>query len=245
MKTPHEEIKFAAPGIVSGPSIIGQGAGAEFNGIGINNYSWRSQMKKRKCIYTALVLLVSIVFLNGCSTTMKLKYTKPAIDTMNRINKGSISVVVNDQRPSEEGKNDHTRVGTIRNTFGVPFPLRADADREPPKVIKELVSDCLKASGYEVVESSNNVAHLYVDLRSFWSDGYQYNKMYMAMITELKNDPNASPVWSYELKSDAAVTWTVGYGQLDKGFTKLLEDAKKKLIAQFESSEFHNRLKAF
>jgi hypothetical protein len=202
-------------------------------------------MKKRKCIFTALVMWVSIVLLNGCSTTMKLNYTKPPIDTMNKINKGTISVVVNDQRPPEEGKNDQTRVGTIRNTFGMPFPLRADADREPPMVIKELVSDCLKASGYEVVESSNNVARLYVDLRSFWSDGYQFNKMYMAMITELKNNPNASPVWSYELKSDAAVPWTIGYGQFDKGFTKLLEDAKKKLMTQFESSEFHHSLRLF
>ena len=176
---------------------------------------------------------------------MKLKYTKPPIDTLNRIDKGTISVIVNDRRLPEEGKNDRTRVGTIRNTFGVPFPLRADADRQPPKVIKDLVSDCLKASGFEVVESSNNVAHLIVDLRSFWSDGYQYNKMYVAMITELKNNPNASPVWSYELKSDAAVPWTIGYGQIDKGFTKLLEDAKKKLMAQFESSEFHNSFKAF
>jgi uncharacterized lipoprotein YajG len=202
-------------------------------------------MKKQKWIFTALVMWAGIVLLNGCSTTMKLNYTKPPIDTMNRIDKGAISVIVNDRRPPEEGKNDLTRVGTIRNTFGVPFPLRADADRQPPQVIKELVSDCLKASGYEVVESSNNVAHLFVDLLSFWSDGYQYNKMYMSMTTELKNDPDASPLWSYELKSDAAVPWTIGYGQMDKGFTKLLEDAKKKLLAQFKSSEFNDRFKAF
>jgi hypothetical protein len=202
-------------------------------------------MKKRKCIFSFLFIWACIILLNGCSTTMKLKYTKPPIDTANKINKGKISIVVNDQRPAEEGKNDPTRVGTIRNTFGMPFPLKADAEREPPKVLKELVSDCLKASGYEVVESSNDVAHLYVNLRSFWSDGYQYNKMVMAMITELKNDPNASPTWSYELKSDAAVPWTIGYGQIDKGFTKLLEDVKVKLMAQFESLEFHNSLKTF
>jgi uncharacterized lipoprotein YajG len=202
-------------------------------------------MKKRKCIFSFLFIWAGIILLNGCSTTMKLNYTKPPIDTANKINKGKISIVVNDQRPPEEGKNDPTRVGTIRNTFGMPFPLKADAEREPPKVLKELVSDCLKASGYEVVESSNDVVQLYVNLRSFWSDGYQYNRMDMAMITELKNDPNASPVWRYELKSDAAVPWTIGYGQLDKGFTKLLEDVKGKLMAQFESPEFHNSLKAF
>jgi hypothetical protein len=192
-------------------------------------------MKAQKCFITALVLSVSIIILNGCSTTMKLSYNKPSIKTMDN---GPICIVVNDQRPSEKGKSDHTRVGTIRNTFGKPFPLRADPDRVPPMVIKELVSDCLKASGYKVVEPSDNAAQLCVTLRSFWSDGYQFNKMYLEMVTELKKDPSASPVWSYELNSDAAVIWTIGYNQIDKGFTKLLEDAKEKLLVQFESSEF-------
>ena len=198
-------------------------------------------MKRRKCIFTALVMLASIILLSGCSTTMKLNYAKPLIDTANKINKGKISIVVNDRRLPEEGKNDPTRVGTIRNTFGMPFPLKADAEREPPKVIRELVSDCLKASGYEVVASSNNVANLYVDLRSFWSDGYQYNKMAMAMITELKNDTNASPVWSYELKSDAAVPWTIGYGHtsaagglaVNPGMTITREQADEMLADDF------------
>lgn len=199
-------------------------------------------MKMRKFVFTAFGLWVSMLFLSGCSTTMKLNYPKPSVKALN---KGSICVVVNDQRPDEEGKSDHMRVGTIRNTFGMPFALMADADREPLKVVKELVSDCLKGSGYEVVAVSDKVAQISVTLRSFWSDGYQYNKMYMAMDTELKKDPNASPVWRYELKSNAAVAWTVGYGQIDKGFTKLLEDAQNKLTAQFESSEFHNRLNSF
>ena len=103
-------------------------------------------MKKQKCILSFLFIWAGIILLNGCSTTMKLNYTKPLIDTANNIDKGKISVVVNDQRPPEEGKNDPTRVGTIRNTFGMPFPLKADAERQPPKVIKELVSDCLRAS---------------------------------------------------------------------------------------------------
>ncbi|MFN2302143.1 MAG: hypothetical protein ACK2TV_00270 [Anaerolineales bacterium] len=197
-------------------------------------------MKRRKFIFNALFLLISILLLNGCSTTMKLKYTKPPI---NKLDNGVISVVVNDQRPAEEGKIDHTRVGTIRNTFGVPFALRADENRQPPKVIKELVSDCLKASGYAVGESSHKAAHLNIELRSFWSDGYQYNKMYIAILMELRRDPKAPPVWSNELKSDATVIWTMGYGQIDKGFTKLLEETKEKLMALFGSSEFHDSLK--
>jgi uncharacterized lipoprotein YajG len=148
-------------------------------------------MKRRKFIFNALFLLISILLLIGCSTTMKLNYTKPPI---NQLDNGIIRVVVNDQRPPEEGKIDYTRVGIIRNTFGVPFALRADKNREPPKVIEGLVSDFFNASGYDVGESSQNAGHLNIELRSFWSDGYQYNKMYIAMLMKLRKDPNAPPV---------------------------------------------------
>lgn len=192
--------------------------------------------------FSKLGLLTCIIFIGGCSTSMNLRYVKPSFEEMN---KGKICVVVNDQRPPEEGSNDPTRVGTIRNTFGMPFPLRSSVGREPPKVIKELVSDCLKAAGYEVVEQSNNVPQLYVVLQSFWSDGYQHNRMWMTMFTELKNDINSPPVWRYEFESNVGVTWTAGYGPFDKGFNRMLEDAKQKLIDQFKGSKFHNSFKSF
>lgn len=196
-----------------------------------------------RIISTKLVLLACIILvISGCATSMSLRYEKPSFEMMN---KGKICVVVNDQRPSEEGGSDPTRVGTIRNNFGMPFPLRSSVGREPPKVIKELVSDCLKAAGYEVVDQSNNVPQLYIALQSFWCDGYQYNKVWMTMATELKNNTNSPPVWHYEFESNAGVIWTVGYGPFDEGFNRMLEDAKQKLIAQFKDSKFHNNFKSF
>ena len=173
---------------------------------------------------------------------MSLSYEKPFFDQMD---KGKICVVVNDQRPLEKGGDDPTRVGTIRNTYGMPFALRCSGDKEPPKVIEELVSDCLKAAGYEVVEQSDNVPQLHVALQSFWSDGYVHNRMWMSMVTELKGDMNSAPVWQYALESNVGITMTVGYGQFDKGFTRMLEDAKQKLIFEFNDSRFYNSYETF
>ena len=117
-------------------------------------------MKKHNIIVFGLILSTYVViFANGCASTMDLHYEKPPIKEMNR---GDIFVVVNGQRPAEEGGNDPTRVGTIRNTFGMPFPLNSRADRDPSTVIKQLVTDCLKASGYNVSEQPSNAPQLYV-----------------------------------------------------------------------------------
>lgn len=194
-------------------------------------------------ISTKLAFLVTIIFIiTGCATSMSLHYEKPSLEMMNQ---GKICVVVNDQRPSEEGGNDPTRVGTIRNTFGMPFPLRAISGREPPKVINELVSDCLKAAGYEVVEQTKTVPQMYVVLKSFWCDGYQYNSVWMTMSIELKSFENPQPVWRHEFESNDGIVWTAGYGPFDKGFNRMLENAKQKLITQFKDSKFQNSYKSF
>ena len=68
-------------------------------------------------ISTKLVLLACIVLImSGCASSMSLLYEKPSFETMN---KGKICVVVDDQRPSEEGSSDPTRVGTVRNTLSL------------------------------------------------------------------------------------------------------------------------------
>ena len=188
------------------------------------------------------LLAFNILVISGCASSMSLRYEKPSFEMMN---KGKISVVVDDQRPSEEGGNDTTRVGTIRNAFGMPFPLRSSAGREPLKAIRELVSDCLKAAGYEVVEQANSVPQLYVILKSFWCDGYQYNKVWMTMSTELKSVVKPQSVWRHEFESNAGVVYTAGYGPFDKGFNTMLEDAKQKLITQFKDSKFQNSFKSF
>jgi uncharacterized protein YceK len=184
---------------------------------------------------TFILCFIAAVLFNGCASTMSLQYAKP--DAMAQ-SKGSITVVVEDQRSAEETGGDPARVGTIRNSFGMPFALRSNPDRLPPFVINDLISDCLGAAGYNVVEKKAGVPQLHVALKSFWSDGYQHSRMWLTMSTELKKDKNSRPVWQSDFESSVGVTWTVGYGKFDEGFTNMLEDAKKQLIGKFNDRKF-------
>jgi len=191
-------------------------------------------MKYRLDIALILCFTATVVF-GGCASTMSLQYTKPDASALSN---GSISVVVEDQRPAEEIGGDPARVGTIRNSFGMPFALRSNPDRQPPLVIKELVSDCLRAAGYNVVEKRVGTPQLQVALTSFWSDGYQHSRMWLTLSTELKKNEKSKAVWQSDLDTGVGVTWTVGYGKFDQGFTNLLEDSKIKLINDFNDGNF-------
>ena len=192
---------------------------------------------KNKTVLFAIISFIIVFFLIGCTSTMSLYYAKPPNIELNR---GKINVIIDDQRPAEEGRNDPTRVGTIRNTFGMPFALRSRSDREPTQVVNKLVSDCLRAAGYEVKEGEANVPQLRVTLKSFWSDGYQHSRMWIVMAAQLKKNMNSQPVWENEFETNVGITWTVGYSKFDQGFNDMLEDAKQQLITRFEDPKFHN-----
>jgi hypothetical protein len=193
--------------------------------------------KSFKLINRLLLLSMLVIFSGGCTTTMSLQYAKPPAEMMNR---GSIVVVVNDQRPPEEGGNEPMRVGTIRNTFGMPFALNAKSDRMPKKVIQELVSDCLVAAGYEISNNQSNVPILEVGLQSFWGDGYQYNKIWSKIHMALKKNGNSVPRWEQTVESTTGVVWTVGYGPFDDGINTMLEDLKKQILTTFKDPKFQS-----
>jgi len=197
-------------------------------------------MNKNYALFLKLVLTACvIIFVSGCSTTMKLHYVKPPFKKMN---KGEIYVVVDDQRSPEKGGNDPTRVGTIRNTFGMPFPLNSSVNREPSKVIKELVSDCLKAAGYKISGQPDSAPQLHVVLQKFWSDGYQHSRIWTKIPVELKKDGHSQPVWKHIFESNIGVTWKVGYGTFDKGINSMLEEVKNKMITEFKTPKFNKSL---
>ena len=199
-------------------------------------------MNKNYAFFLKLVLSSCVIILaSGCSTSMKLHYVKPLF---NETNKGEIYVVVDDQRPPDKGGNDPTRVGTIRNTFCMPFPLKSSVDREPSKVIKELISDCLKTAGYKISGQPDSAPQLHVVLQTFWSDGYQHSRIWTKIPVELKKDESSQPVWKHIFESNIGVTWTAGYGQFDKGINSMLDEVKNKMITEFKDPKFNKRLKS-
>jgi hypothetical protein len=170
---------------------------------------------------------------------MQLAYTKPTAAT---IYKGELCVIIDDQRAPDRGGDDPLTVGIARNAYGMPFDIKASPNREPTKVTKELISECLMAAGYKVVGDSNRIPHLHAVLETFWSDGYQHSRMGMLMPLDLKKDEKTTPVWKYELDVNVGFTWkSAGFSQFDKGFSEMLEVAKEKLLEQFKSPDFENQ----
>jgi hypothetical protein len=183
-----------------------------------------------------MTIALFLVMLYGCSNALQLKYSKPAAQPPS---KGGVAVIVIDERKPDYGGKEKNIVGNARNTFGVPFPIKAAPGREPHIVTKELITDCLSAAGYEVVGDKSNNPKLYAALKTFWTDGYQHNRMEIQVSMALKESAESKPAWQHDLKANAGKTWGLGgYSQFDSGFSRMLDMARDDLLKEFQSPRF-------
>ncbi|MFH2045144.1 MAG: hypothetical protein ABIK92_08350 [Pseudomonadota bacterium] len=189
-----------------------------------------------------LLIIFILQFVFGCSNALRLNYQTPNAAS-SKI--GKIVLVLDDQRNPEKGGNDPLVIGNVRNAFGMPFKAKASPQREPSKVMRELLSSCLAAAGYEVVDESSNAPVLHATLKSFWSDGYQHQRMYIKMQTELVKEIGSSPVWiSFVDVNEGFTVKTAGFKQMNAGYEKMLETTKNKLLTDFNLKEFYTAYKS-
>ena len=180
--------------------------------------------------------LIFVWIASGCGGGMRLSYQSPPPGAAD---KGVISVVMDDRRPAKRGGDDPLVVGTLRNAFGMPFPVKTAPNRDPSKVVAQLISECLQAAGYRVVDESTPAPQLSATLEQFWSDGYQHNRLWVHMPLELKGRGGSASVWSKALKVNEG--WTAksaGFSQMNSGYNKLLETTKNELLREFNSAQF-------
>lgn len=195
----------------------------------------------KRMIKVQMIGLCMMLTLLACSNAMQLAYTKPPAADFSR---GDIAVVLDDRRVPERGGDDPLKVGIARNGFGMPFDIKASPKREPSMVTRELIAECLAASGYKVVDASSPAPQLHAVLKVFWSDGYQHSRMGLQMPLELKQRPASAPVWTHDLNINTGFTWkSAGFSQFNAGFNKMLEETKKDLLEQLQSSGFENSYK--
>jgi hypothetical protein len=193
-------------------------------------------MKSTSNFIGVLAALMLIWISSGCGGSMKLAYQSPPPAAAD---KGMISVVMDDQRPAKRGGNNPYVVGTLRNAFGMPFPVKTASNREPSQVVAKLISECLQAAGYRVVDQSAGVPQLSAVLEQFWSDGYQHNRLWVVMPLDLRRQGSSVPVWSKEMNVNEGWTAkTAGFRQMNSGYNKLLETTKNELLREFNSAQF-------
>jgi hypothetical protein len=178
----------------------------------------------------------------ACSNSMQLAYPKPPAAGAD---KGEVSIYVHDERAPDRGGDDPLTVGVARNTFGMPFEIKAASNREPTMVVRALITDCLAAAGYKVAEASSNAPLLHAILKVFWSDGYQHSRMGLLLPMVLKQDPAAPAQWEHVVDINTGMTWGMGgFSQFNEGFNKMLEGARNDLIEEFGKPEFTSAYKS-
>jgi hypothetical protein len=105
--------------------------------------------------------------------------------------------------------------------------------------MRELLSDCLEASGYKVVDASQQAPQLHAVLKVFCSDGYQHSRMGLLMPIEFQERAGSSSLWSYAVNINTGKTWGMGgFSQFNGAFNKMLDEAKDDLLEQFAKPEF-------
>ena len=191
----------------------------------------------RKKFMRIVLMFFVLLFVMACSNALRLSYQTPD-PASSKI--GNIILVLDDQRDPNRGGNEPLVIGNARNGFGMPFKIKAAPQREPSRVLRELISSCLAAAGYDVVDESNTAPMIHVKLKSFWSDGYQHHRMWLKMETELVKKIGSSPAWmSFTDVNEGFTVRTAGFEQMNAGFDKMLETTKKKLLTDFNLKEFY------
>lgn len=186
------------------------------------------------------IKLLSILFIIqlffGCMT-FRLKYKIPDASS-SKI--GKVILIVDDRRDPDKGGNDPLAIGIARSAAGVPFTMKASSGNEPLKVMREMISSCLLASGYDVVDESNKAPVLHATLNDFWSDGYAHNRMVIKMRVELVKEIGSPPLWIsfVDVNEGATAVWSVR--DFGRGYNKMLETTKNKLLTDFNLKEFYN-----
>lgn len=112
------------------------------------------------------------------------------------------------------------------------------------KEFKRLWKALIKATGYAVAAQPSDVPQLHVAIKSFWSDGYQHQRIWTILPTELKQDKLSKPVWEHTFEIGLGANWTVGYGPFDEGINRMLEDLKAEMLTTFNDPEFYNSIKS-
>ena len=96
-------------------------------------------------------------------------------------------------------------------------------------------------AGYQTVNDSSTAPLLHAQLMTFWSDGYVHNRIALKMPIDLRKTESTTSDWMYDLDVNVGFTpMGAGFSQFNSGYDNMLEEAKNKLVEQFNSSEFEN-----
>ncbi len=180
----------------------------------------------RKILFSIAVL--TLVFMVSACAKLTLKHTPltPADASV-----GSVSLLVNNDRPKDHGAENEKHVGDLRNLYGMPIGL--EAENSLVDAVKALYTDALKNAGYLVTEDAP--AQVVVDIAIFFLDGYMGYKMEATF--KVKANKGDSAVWETE------ITKSHGFGHMKNqdlydAYDKFMDMIAVEAVAAFKTPEF-------
>jgi hypothetical protein len=172
----------------------------------------------------------------NCAIVLKYKKPPKHLKTHSRI-----SIIVKDERNNiERGGKDHNLVGRVWNGLGMPMDQKTKIGREPEIVIKELVSDCLESFGYEIVDTTNQIPKLYVNLNDFW---FIFRRARIEAHFELKY--NGNTLWQDSIISDNKRLNLETTQYIGDELSNTLEHFKIMLIENINKSHFQDKYNTY
>lgn len=191
----------------------------------------------QKCIQMLCLLCLGVI-VSGCSMSIiRLEYDKPGALMPY---KETISIEIKNDRPEFYGYGEDPTyvVVSTRPAYTVP-------GRQIDKVMGLFMQDALAAAGYKGIMANDqpSVAPcLIVSIKDFLGRGYNTFVMNMELDLKLVKRPSGETLWHNTLSASDRVTLIWGPGELNEGFTKMLNQAMPAAVALFQADDFKDAL---
>ncbi len=157
-------------------------------------------------------------------------------------NYGDITIRnVIDARDVEYGKNEPSRLGTVRGGYGNPWSLNSEKGTTVAEEVKKTIKQALSQSGYLVVENSSPSLDIFI--KKFWCDGYMGYKIECSIEIQLIAFDRSTILYKKQIFKSTGFGIVVSYDPMVEAFNDIMNQIGCETVKMVNSQEFLDALK--
>jgi hypothetical protein len=188
----------------------------------------------RKSSLAMVAGAASLLFLvAGCGEQFILKHSPLTASAQST---GTVSLVVNNKRPSDKGGSDELYMGQVRNAYGMPF--KKSSENSVVVALKALFTEALANAGYKVADGA--ATQVVVDVNAFFMDGYMGYKI--ESVCAVKAVSGGATAYETEIKKENGFYYG-GDGDIYRAFDTNMDLIAQQAVSAFSSAEFKAAVK--
>ena len=177
------------------------------------------------------LLLAGLIAVAGCSAKVSYRSLTP----VNAATSANVALEVVDARDASLVGADKSRVGNVRNGWGMPFGVHEDSPDRIPQLVTEATADALRQAGVGIDKSASRV--LVAQVKDFWVDGYVGYKSMVDVEYSLR-DRDGKQLWTFLAQgASGGMPWG-GTSFAEEYLTKALADCSVRAAQQFQQPAF-------